>query len=192
MGLKGDVHEVSTIWKQSSWRIRIWLALSLFLASGSIASLSDTVFRWKGFINESVTFYQVHISGKLSRLLQIPFASMAQGISDLIILSLLLIGANVRIAFFALPNSTVREVARRTISSYIGSMIALLAGNYYVGREMDGSAALGLFIGSALCASASYWRAGGAARILWFSNLLGPFIVVALAAAFVSGWQRTN
>jgi hypothetical protein len=185
------VHEIATIWSQSTWRIKFGLALSLFLASGSIASLSDTVFRWKGFINDAVGFYHIHISGQLFRLLQI-FASASKGIPDLIILSTLLIGANVRVAFFTLPTSRTREVARRAISTYIGSVIALLGGNYYMGREVDGGGALGIFIGSAFCASISYWRTKGAARILWFAWLLGPFIFVGLAAAFVSGLQRTN
>lgn len=191
MGLKGDVHEILTIWSQSTWRIKAGLALSFFLASGSIANLSDTVFRWRGFINDAVEFYHVHISGQLFRLLQI-FVSVPKGTADLIILSTLLIGANVRVAFFSLPTSPAREVARRAISTYIGSAIALLAGNYYVAREVDGGGALGIFIGRALCASMSYWRTKGAARILWFAWLLGPFIFVGLAAAFVSGWQRTS
>jgi len=192
MGLKGDVHESTTIWSQSPWRVKLWLAFSLFLASGAIASLSDTVFRWKGFISDALAFYRLYISGQLSRLLQAGFAPVPPGLPDFIILSVLLISANLRIAIFALPNSKTQEIARRATSTYIGSASAILIGNHYVGRDLDGGSALGLFIGSALCASISYWRAKGAARILWFISLLGPFLAVGILAACVSGWQRVS
>lgn len=190
MGLKGDLHEVATVWSQSSWRVKAYLALSAFLASGSIASLSETVFRWKGFVSDAVSFYQTYISDQLLRLLQFGFTYVPRGASHLLILSALYLGANLRVAHFALPASRAQSVAMRATSSYIGSTIALLVGNHYVGRDLDGESALGLFLGGALCASASYWRAGGAARILWFAQLLGPFIFIGLAAAIVSGWGR--
>jgi hypothetical protein len=190
MGLKGDLHEVATVWNQSSWRVKIYLALSAFLASGSIASLSDTVFRWKGFVSDALSFYQTHISDQLLWVLQFGFRHVPRGASDLLILSALYVSANLRVAYFSLPGSQTRSVARRAISTYIGSIIALLVGNYSAGRGLDGESALGLFIGGALCASVSYWRARGAVRILWFSYLLGPFIIVGLIAAFVSGWGR--
>lgn len=191
MGLKGDLDEVVIVWNKSPWRVKAYLAISAFLASGSIASLSDTVFRWKGFISDALLFYQTYISDQLFRLLQIGFPGVPQGASDLMILSALYVGANLRIAYFSLPGSLTRPVARRAISSYVGSMIALLVGNHSVGRGLSGESALGLFLGAALCSSVSYWRARGVIRILWFSYLLGPFIIVGLTAAFVSGWGRT-
>ena len=60
MGLKGDITEVSHVWHRAPWRVRVALVLSLFLASTSLASLSETVAKWKGFILTGVVFYQQH------------------------------------------------------------------------------------------------------------------------------------
>jgi hypothetical protein len=190
MGLKADFQEVATVWNQSSWRVRIYLALSAFLASGSIASLSETVFRWKGFMADAVLFYQTYISGPLHRVLVLFFAHVPEGVSHLLILSALYLGASLRVAYFALPSTKTRLVARRSVTGYVGAAIAVFIVGHYTGRELDGMSALGFFLGSALAASFSYWRAGGAARILWFVHLLGPFVIIGLAAAFASGLAR--
>jgi len=191
MGLKGDLQEVTSVWKRSSWRVKAYLTLSLFLASGSIASLSETVFRWKGFISDALSFYRTHISDQIFWMLRSAFSQVPPAASDLLILSMLYIGAHLRVIWFAPRASLTQREGRRGISTYIGSTTALLIGNYYLGRDLNGESALGLFLGGAVCASVSYWRAGGAVRILWFSCLLGPFIFVGLTAAFVSGWGRT-
>ena len=76
MGLKGDLQEVATVWEKSSWRVKAYLLLSAFLASGSIASLSDTVLRWKGFLRDALLFYQAYISDQLLRVLQFVFPTI--------------------------------------------------------------------------------------------------------------------
>jgi hypothetical protein len=192
MGLRGDLHEVTSVWKHSSWRVKAYLALSAFLASGSIASLSDTVFRWKGFIRDALSFYQTYISDQLLRLLKLffPTAHIPAGVSHLIILSALYLGANLRVAVFAVPEARSREVALRATSSYLGAMIAVLIGMIYTGKELNEDSAFGLFLGSAFAASVSYFLVGGAARILWFAYLLGPFALVGLVAAVSSGLVR--
>jgi len=190
MGLKGDFSEVATAWSKTPWRLRVCLGISLYAASGSIASLSDTVFRWKGFVSDAVAFYQTYISGQLLRLLHICFAHVPAGVPHLLILSTLYLGVNFRVAYFALPASRTRSLVAQVTGHYIGVTAALLYGTHNVGRDLEGGSALGLFVGSALCASYSYWRIGGAARILWFANLLIPFFLVGIAAAFASGWGR--
>ena len=69
-------------------------------------------------------------------------------------------------------------------------MIAVLIGMAYTGKELNEESAFGLFLGSALAASVSYLLVGGAARILWFAYLLGPFALVGLVAAVSSGLVR--
>jgi hypothetical protein len=190
MGLKGDFSEVEAIWSRSPWRVKAFLGISLFLASGSIASLSDTVFRWKGFVLDAVTFYRTYISGQLLGLLHFSFDHVPEGVPHLLILSALFLAANLRVAYFALPTSHTRWLASRVTAQYLGVTAALLYGTHNVGRELEGASVLSLFAASALCASWSYWRTGGAARILWFVNLFTPFILVGIAAAIVSGWER--
>ena len=192
MGLKGDLHEVATVWKRSSWQVKAYLTLSAFLASGSIASLSDTVFRWKGFVRDALSFYQEYLSDQLLRILQLVFSSIhvPVGISHLLILSTLYLGANIRVMLFAGPSTRSRDAVSRATASYLGSMSAILIGMTFTGKEFSGESALGLFLGSAFCASVTYWFVGGATRLLWFVYLVGPFVIIGLVAAVNSGLTR--
>jgi hypothetical protein len=194
MGLKADLQEVAMVWRRSPWRIKTFLALSAFLASGSIASLSDTVFRWKGFALDAILFYQLYISEPIRNLLQVIFVNtkVSAGAIHLVILSSVYLSANVRVASFAVPAARCRSVASSAISSYLGSIIALIIGVFYSRLELSGEVATSVFAASALCASIPYWRIGGAARILWFTNLLFPFVLVGLIAAIMGGLMRTN
>lgn len=192
MGLKGDLQEVATVWEKSSWRVKAYLLLSAFLASGSIASLSDTVFRWKGFFRDALSFYQAYVSDQLLRALQFVFQTIQvpAGVSHLLILSALYLGANLRVAVFSVPAAKSRTVASRSTSSYLGATIAMLIGMSFTAKELSGESALGLFLGSALAASVSYWFVGGAARILWFAYLLGPLFFIGVVAAISNGLVR--
>ena len=192
MGLKGDWNEAASIWSKSPWRVRILLGASVFLASNSIATLSDTVFRWKGFIKDALSFYQQYFTVPLWSLIHgwLPSLFVPPGVPHFIILSALYIGSNLRIVYFSMPGSKPRRLATQSLTSYIGSSIALLSAMYYSEKLLDGGEALGLFIGSAAGASVSYIRSGGAARILWFVWLLLPFVVIGLAAAVNSGLIR--
>ena len=54
--------EIKKYWKESPiWAKVVWV-LSVFFASSSIASLSDLVFAWKGFILDGIEFYRAIIS----------------------------------------------------------------------------------------------------------------------------------
>lgn len=192
MGLKGDFHEVARVWRQSSWQIKTYLALSAFLASGSIASLSETIFRWKGFVSDAVSFYQTYIAGQLQWLLERLFVHVPDGLSHLLILTAIYLGANLRVAKFALPSAEARSVALNAMTNYVGAAIGIAALFHSTARELEGDGALGLFLGSAFATSFAYWRVGGAARILWFVSLLAPFVIVGLAAAVMSGLVRTS
>lgn len=48
MSLWDEIQEAKRIWEKASWPIRGFIALSLFLNFGAIASLSDVVFALKG------------------------------------------------------------------------------------------------------------------------------------------------
>lgn len=192
MGLKGDFDEVAKFWRQSSWQIKAYLGLSAFLASGSIASLSETVFRWKGFISDAVLFYQTYIADRLQGLLNLLMFHVPVGFSHYLILTAVYMGANLRVSTFALPGAKAQSVALRAIADYCGVAIGISVLLHFKAQELDGEGALGLFIGSALGASFSYWRVGGAARILWFASLLGPFAIVGLVAAVANGLARTS
>jgi len=72
MGLKGDFEELVSSYKNVSLPSRLFLLVSFFMTISSIASLSDTIFKWKGFIADSLLFYRDFVV--------IPFISAASKI----------------------------------------------------------------------------------------------------------------
>ena len=58
MGLKGDFEELTKSYKNVSNPSKIFLILSFFISVSSIASLADTIFKWKGFIADLLLFYR--------------------------------------------------------------------------------------------------------------------------------------
>lgn len=190
MGIKGDFSEVAQVWRDSSWKVKIYLALSAFLASASIASLADTVFLWKGFISDAVSFYQKHITNNIQTLLEQVFSDVHSGTPHLIVLSAIYLTANIRVSKYSIPKEEAKSIAIMGVSRYTGSLLALLLWFYITNRELEGTLALGIFTGAALGASVSYWSLGGTARTLWLISLLGPFIFVGLIAAITNGLSR--
>jgi hypothetical protein len=61
MALYDDFKSVKKDWAKSSILTKVWLILSTFAATGSIASLSDTVFKLKGFFADGLEWYESHI-----------------------------------------------------------------------------------------------------------------------------------
>jgi hypothetical protein len=103
MGLKGDFSELAIVWRNSPWRIRIVLVLSGFLAASSLASLSEAVAKWKGFLLVGLTFYRDHVRDllvvPLRDWLDVPISSSG---SDFLVLVLLIYGALGRAFLFNL------------------------------------------------------------------------------------------
>lgn len=62
MSLYGDItSDLKGNWRNSTLPTRCLLILSLFFTISSVASLSDTVFQWKGFILDGVEFYRHYV-----------------------------------------------------------------------------------------------------------------------------------
>ena len=57
MGIKSDWEEARKLWASSTILMKLLILISLFITTSSIASLSETVFKWKSFILDGVTFY---------------------------------------------------------------------------------------------------------------------------------------
>ncbi|MBH0026424.1 hypothetical protein I6F53_05450 [Pseudoalteromonas sp. SWN29] len=58
MGLKGDYEELISSYRNVSLPSRLFLIVFFFISISSIASLADTIFKWKGFIADLLLFYQ--------------------------------------------------------------------------------------------------------------------------------------
>ena len=53
-----DVQDARKLWGDSSLFMKIVIGASIFLTTGSITSLSDVVFEWKGFILDGIEAYR--------------------------------------------------------------------------------------------------------------------------------------
>lgn len=92
MGLRGDFAELGAIWKSAPWRVRVWLVLSGFLASASIASLSEAVAKWKGFLLTGITFYRIYIRDPIAPMIvEATGVQLTRNNLDFLCLSLLLL-----------------------------------------------------------------------------------------------------
>lgn len=69
MGLKGDIEEVKDGWSNASAPLKVWLALSVFVSVSSIASLSEAIVRWRGFIRDGLDFYHTMVVDPFIRLM---------------------------------------------------------------------------------------------------------------------------
>ena len=61
MALIDDLKSAGDLWENGTILTRAAIVLSTFLASGAIASLSDTVFAWKGFILDGINVYKTWV-----------------------------------------------------------------------------------------------------------------------------------
>jgi len=69
MGLKGDIEEAKKDWSKAPWWKRCGYSLSVYIAVSAIASLAETVVKWKGFIHDLLGFYRIWVSSPLRNIL---------------------------------------------------------------------------------------------------------------------------
>ncbi|MDE1516089.1 hypothetical protein PUN32_13955 [Vibrio sp. dsl-7] len=62
MNIRESFIEAVELYKKAGSLNRIFIMISFFLSVSSIASLSESIFKWKGFILDAVDFYQHYIA----------------------------------------------------------------------------------------------------------------------------------
>lgn len=186
MGLKGDIDEALSAWKGASKLFKAWIILSAFIASGSIASLSETIVQWKGFILTMIEFYANNFRGPIQEIFQKLLAfNVSKTLSDIIVLNALLIATNIRLAIQFANNNVV-------LGTGLATSLALLATsviNIWFGREQDdfyGGSLLSLAVMTCLC---SWWylKSKSLAKFYWFIYIASPFVIVGMLAALNAG-----
>lgn len=187
MGLKADIDEVAKVWRQSPWRVRLFLALSLLLASSSIASLSETIFKWRGFLLDGLTFYRHYITGPTIEFAQQVFHyDFPTGFADFLVVTALISTATIRVIMF-----NVRQRSMAIIYAY-----EVVAGNFLylflIARHRNMMPPYPWIAGVmyALFILFVLFIARGATRILVVSYLSIPPIAVVLLAAISAGISR--
>ena len=188
MGLKADIDEVLVVWARAPWRVRVYLALSLILASTSIASLSETVFKWKGFLLDGINLYRLAISDPIKNAAQnLLNYSLSQSVFDLVVLAMLLAAASFRVAIFQPRDSFGRKGELSALGTMVGVIVMLIAGN---GTTLSLWFA-GIFMAASFLMNAWFHaRLGGAPALLWFAYVLAPPSLIGLLGAIHSGLTR--
>lgn len=61
MGIKSDIEEYRALWNRGGWGTRgldIVQLVKIFIAVGSLASLSDAIFQFRGFMRDGIQLYE--------------------------------------------------------------------------------------------------------------------------------------
>ncbi len=191
MGLKADLDEVTQYWDRSPWRVKVFRFVSLFLATSSLASLSEVVFKWKGFILDALVFYRSNFSQPASEFLTGVFARpLPDSFIDGAVLLGLFHGALIRALL-------LRHVKRSSRISDVGYLVFSYLAMLYltaiptapstVSIHLKESSVWILYPAFVILA---YLLTKGAERILAMSFMLIPVVSVALIAAVSSGLTR--
>lgn len=93
MALIDDIKSATDLWKNGTILSRVYIVVSTFLATGSIASLSDVVFARKGFILDGVNFYRNFIVQPLLQLAEIFRLEISSNEGNFLILTGIFISA---------------------------------------------------------------------------------------------------
>lgn len=189
MGLKADFEEVASSWTAAPWRVKLWLTLSLFLASNAIASLSETIFKWKGFILDAIDLYRSHISLPLRDLLVWLFSMHVQPRAIDVSMLVAIFGlASLRVAFYYPKRSDARKAELGAVVCVVGTIMVAIATS---GKGPAFWFSLLIFLLSVLFSITSHIKHGGASALLWLVYVVAPFLAVGLVAAVNTGLSRS-
>jgi hypothetical protein len=189
MGLKSDVGEVVESWRSASPLIRLWLALSFFLAVSSIASISDAIVKWRGFFSDSISFYRNTVREPLVLLLQAAGIQLPPNIVDVTVIYSLLLAAAIKWA--SLPEVRSNDLSshlRDSLALYTAMVSGIFAGRSYLqGYHTAHEYALWVFVPLLIPAWARV--RGVSYYYLW---IILPLATVAILAAVNTGLARAN
>lgn len=191
MGLKADFDEVVEAWPKYSWMLRLWLILSAFVASGAIASLSETVFKWKGFVLDAVAFYRSFLSEPLAQFIHARNPHLGPAIADALLLAAVSSLAQVVVSAGQNEPSSLR--LRRELRLGILLVAYLSIGGMFQRPGPNPEALLvWWWLGILAWQLIQYIRLRGSTRLLGLSSLLFPFVLLGVAAAINTGLSRAS
>jgi hypothetical protein len=185
MGLRSDIEEVTQYWSRSPWRVKLFLLLALFLSTSSLASLSEAVFKWKGFILDALVFYRTHLSH--------PFSEFVSRLSGHPVPAHFVDGAVLLGLFHATLIRALllrRQSLPRRITDVAFFLLTYSAMLYVMADQPDRPNETTVWVLYPAFLLAAYVLTDGAERLLAMSYMLVPVLVVAILAAVSSGLAR--
>ncbi|MBT0571260.1 hypothetical protein KIK84_13075 [Curvibacter sp. CHRR-16] len=191
MGLKADFDEVTQHWDRSPWRVKVFLSVALFLATSSLASLSEVVFKWKGFVLDALVFYRSNLSQPVAELLTKVFAhTFPENFVDCAVLLGLFHGALIRALLLrrGKPLTRISDLGY-LVFSYLG-MLYLTAKPTVPATSSIPTKESSVWILYPAFVVLLYLLTKGAERILAMSYMLIPVVGVGIIAAVSAGLAR--
>lgn len=187
MGLKADIDEVLDHWERATWRGRILLGLALFVSSTSLASLSESVAKWKGFFLDAINFYRSWISEPLLSKLGL---LLGKPLPPHFIDAVVFFG----FFFFAVARADLLRTlppSRRLINMLVLAT-AYLYMVYAVGSSQDepGSNPSSIWVLYPLYLLGAIVQTRGAGRLLVTVYMVAPVLFVGIVAAVSSGLAK--
>nr|CBA29924.1 hypothetical protein Csp_A14590 [Curvibacter putative symbiont of Hydra magnipapillata] len=169
----------------------MFLSVALFLATSSLASLSEVVFKWKGFVLDALVFYRSNLSQPVAELLTKVFAhTFPENFVDCAVLLGLFHGALIRALLLrrGKPLTRISDLGY-LVFSYLG-MLYLTAKPTVPATSSIPTKESSVWILYPAFVVLLYLLTKGAERILAMSYMLIPVVGVGIIAAVSAGLAR--
>ena len=96
MGILGDINEAKMFWSKSALITKLFIIISTFLTFSSVTSLSEVIFKWRGFISDGLTFYREHILEVIRQIGELLNLSYTNSEIDVLVLFGIIVGSFIR------------------------------------------------------------------------------------------------
>jgi hypothetical protein len=190
MGIKSDFEEFRDLWNRGNFWLRGLAIVFLFIQVGSLASLSDTIFEFRGFIRDGIQLYEEWIRDPLKMLLSSLFGVRITSLHlNFIVWWGIVCGAQVR-SYLTLPEKA------RAVGGAVGAVIAfiitqVLAFNILAGIHPSLSPTGVKVIVVTLIICTWYVSTSFKSKSVFYVSVLSPILIVGILAAISSGVSRS-
>ncbi len=191
MGIRSDLDEIRGLWNRGSWLVRGFAILLFVLALGPVASLSDTIFQFRGFIRDGIEFYETWIRDPFRETLYLVFGIKLGTLwSSVMIYLIIATGGLLRDRF-------VRVGLGPAIATFVGAVIGVSVATivtYALSRElilaarMDSTLALLLLL--AFIWAAYLFSKDVENKTMYWVSTFSPILLVGILGAISNALSR--
>ena len=185
MGIKSDLEEYRALWSQGSWGVRGLAIIFIFITVGQVASLSDAIFQFRGFMRDGIQLYEEFIRYPLMILLSSLFKIRLSSLHfDFLVWWGLVCGAQYRSHLIVNDNA---RAAGTVLAFLIGVALAInvLAGT---GKPLSPTEAKVVLLTWIICTW--FISTNVKNKLVFYVFVLTPILIVAVLGAISSGVSR--
>lgn len=190
MGIKSDFEEFRDLWNKGNLFLRVIAVLSLFIQVGNLASLSDVIFEFRGFIRDGIQLYEEWVRDPLKKLLSSIFEVRVTSLHvNWVVWWGLVCGAQVR-SYLVLPNKA------QAVGGVIGAFLAFIitqvfAFNIIAGIQTPLSPTGITVTVVTLIICTWYVSTSFKNKSVFYLSVLLPILIVVILAAINNGISRS-